>query len=611
MKCSCKVNVILLLCCLLAYTTEAQTLKVKAPNSVAEGSTFRVSFVTDDNTSDFRGPSFKGFSVLSGPNTSYSSSTSIVNGKMTSKTEYSHQYYIMADAEGSYQVGSASCLINGKRVHSEPFTIKVVKGSGSNSYGNGAHGSNGRTDSRYDSREDEQPQATGITPQTLYARASVNKTNPYKGEQVIVTYKIYTQVSLQNFQLDKLPGNKGFWTEDLSEGKQIKSYDETIGNKKFRVAEIRRGAMFAQESGTMRIAPLTLDVLALVPRQRRRTGTILDLFDDPFFNMSQAVEKELQTNSLTINVKPLPAAPDNFSGGVGSFSAHHSVDVDHVRANEALTYRVTVTGNGNLMLLDNPHIAFSKVFDVYDPKIIDNLKRTDAGIHGSRTFEFIIVPQSEGNFEIPALNFVFFNPTTGRYESIHKPAIPIKVSKGISGNRAAAVQNDVEQLNNDINHIKTHASMHANGHRNHPSMLQWVLLVLIVATGTVVIVIGYKRQALMADEQSMRLMRATSLAKKRLRAAEKYLRTDDTEHFYEEIYRALWGCLSDKYGIELSQLNVDTIEATLQDKKVAHETQEHIMKLAHDVNFARFAPGDPSTMKQRIYDEAIQTIILI
>lgn len=601
----------MLLCCLLAGSVCAQTLQVKAPKSVAEGNTFRVSFVVSDKASDFRGPSFKGFSVLSGPSTSYSSSTTINNGKMTSNVEYSFQYYIMADAEGSYQIGSASCVTDGKRVYSEPFTIKVTKGSGGSSYGSGSQGNSGRTDSRYDSREDEKPQVTGITPQTLYARASVNKTHPYKGEQVIVTYKIYTQVSLQNFQLDKLPGNKGFWTEDLSEGKQIKSYDEIIGGKKFRVAEIRRGAMFAQESGQLKIEPLTLDVLALVPRQRRRTGTIFDLFDDPFFSTAQAVEKELRTNSLTLNVKPLPAAPANYSGGVGLFTVGHTVDLNHVRANEAITYRVTVSGNGNLMLLENPHIDFSKVFDVYDPKIIDNIKRTDAGISGSRTFEFVIVPQSDGEFEIPALNFVFFNPATGKYETLHKPAIPIKVSKGAPDSRTAAGQNEVEQLNNDINHIKTHAAMHANGRRNHPSALQWSLLIVILAGGIAVTVIGRKRQAMMADEQNVRFMRATSLAKKRLRAAEKYLSTDDTEHFYEEVYKALWGCLSDKYGIELSQLSQDTVESKLLEKKVAQETKDSIMKLAHDVNFARFAPGDPSAMKQRIYDEAIQTIILI
>lgn len=602
MKYFSKKNVVMLLCCLLAGSTWAQSLQVKAPASVPEGSTFQVSFVTGDKAGDFRGPSFKGFSVLGGPSTAYNSSTTINNGKVTSNVEYSYVYYLRADAEGTRQIGSASCVINGKRVYSEPFTIKVTKGSS----GGGTH-----TDSRYDDSKDERPQATGITPQTLYARASVNKTQPYKGEQVIVTYKIYTQVSLQNFQLDKLPGNKGFWTEDLSEGKQIRSYDETIGGKRFRVAEIRRGAMFAQESGTLKIEPLTLDVLALVPRQRRRTGTILDFFDDPFFNTAQAVEKELKTNTLTLNVKPLPAAPANYTGGVGSFSAEHSVDHSHVRANEALTYRITVKGSGNLMLLENPHIEFSKVFDTYDPKIIDNFSRTDAGISGSRTFEFVIVPQSDGKFEIPALDFVFFNPASGKYETVHRPAIPVTVSKGSATGLATAGQSKVEQLNSDINHIKTHATIHANGRRNHPGALQWTLLALILAGGTACIIIGRKRQTFMADEQNMRYQRATGLAKKRLREAEKYLNTDDTEHFYEEVYKALWGCLSDKYGIELSLLNLDTVESKLQEKDVAQETKDHIMKLANDVNFARFAPGDPTAMKQRIYDEAIQTIILI
>jgi hypothetical protein len=589
---------------------QAQSLNVSAPQSVGVGQRFQVSFSANAQAQNFQGPNFKGFSVLSGPHTSYSSSISIINGHRSSSVEYSYEYIVSADQLGTFTVGAASCVIDGKKVTSKPFTIKVVKAQSNQNQSSGYPSYGGNSNPGRQSQSSS-AQSSNISGTSLFARANVSKSNPYQGEQVIITYKIYTQVSLQNFQLDKLPGNKGFWSEDLSEGKQIKAYDETVNGKQYRVAEIRRGAMFAQESGKLTIEPLTMDVLALVPRPRQRTGTIWDLFDDPFFNSAQAVEKELHTNALTLKVKPLPPSPNGFSGGVGVFSVKTEVDNNHVRANEAVTYRVTISGRGNLMLLQTPQINFPKIFDVYEPKVIDNISRTDAGVSGSRTFEWVLIPQSKGNYEIPALHYVYFNPGSGKYETQDRPAIAIKVDKGdpSAKNLTSGGQNDVKLLNSDINHIKMKAHLHPAGHETNISILQWVILGLLVLLTIVAVIVGRKQQALQADEKGMRLRRATKLAKKRLRVAEKYLHEGDDNKFYEEIYKALWGCLSDKYGIELSQLSRDTVEAKLQEKQVAAEQHDHIMHTIEDVDYARFAPGDPSTKKQQIYDEVIATII--
>ncbi|MDY5969479.1 MAG: BatD family protein, partial [Bacteroidales bacterium] len=368
----------------LAALGQAQTLSVQAPSTVGVGQSFSVSFVANGRASDFRGPNFKGFSVLSGPSTSKSSSMSFMNGKMSSSVEYGFGYYVRADQEGIFTIGAASCTVDGKKISSQPFTIQVVKGKTQQSQQKGQQRGLGGEQSQQLGEE----QSTKIDASSLYARADISNAHPYQGEQVIITYKIYTQVSLQNFQLDKLPGNKGFWSEDLSEGKQVKTYDETVNGRRYRVAEIRRGAMFAQESGKMRIEPLEMDVLAVVPRQRVRTGTIWDLFDDPFFNSAQAVEKHLATNALSVNVKPLPPSPKGFGGAVGTFNVTAEVDNNHVRANEAVTYRVTITGRGNLPLVQAPEISFPPVFDAYEPQVVDKIQRTDGGVSGSRTFEW-------------------------------------------------------------------------------------------------------------------------------------------------------------------------------------------------------------------------------
>lgn len=599
--------------CLATWATfgHAQTLSVQAPSTVGVGQQFNVSFVADGRARDFRGPNFKGFSVLAGPSTSQSSSMSFINGKMSSSVEYGFRYYVSADQEGTFTIGAASCTMDGKKVSSQPFTIKVVKGQPQQSqqgrqqrsYGGWGGGSG---------QQQEEAQPTKIDGSSLYARASISNTQPYQGEQVIITYKIYTQVSLQNFQLDKLPGNKGFWSEDLSEGKQVRTYDETVNGRRYRVAEIRRGAMFAQESGKLRIEPLEMDVLAVVPVQRRRTGTIWDLFDDPFFNSAQAVEKHLATNALAINVKPLPASPAGYGGAVGAFSVKTEVDNDHVRANEAITYRVTISGRGNLPLVQTPEINFPPVFDVYEPQVVDKIQRTDGGVSGSRTFEWVLIPHSQGDYEIPALDYVYFSPASGRYETVHRNAISIKVEKGDpNAKTVASGGEDVRLLNSDINYIKSHTRLSKAGSRNRASTLQWILLALPVILAAIAILVGRKQQELRADEKGMRLRHATKLAKKRLRNAEKLLHNGDDARFYEEIYKALWGCISDKYGIDLSQLNRDTVEAKLSEKNIPAEQHDRIMHTLEDVDFARFAPGDSGAKKQQIYDEAIQTIIMI
>lgn len=601
----------LIVCILMtatALSAQAQSISVSAPQSVAEGDRFQVTFSVDDKASDFRGPSFKGLSMLSGPHSSYSSSMSIINGRRSSSSSYSYEYIIGADQVGTYTVGSASCVVNGKRISSKPFSVKVVKGQANR---NAASQSQGNGNSR--SQASSAPSGN-ISSNALFARANVSKSNPYQGEQVIITYKIYTQVSLQNFQLNKLPRNKGFWSEDLSDNsQQVTAHDETLNGKQYRVAEIRRGAMFAQESGKLTVEPLTLDVLALMPRQRQRTGTIWDLFDDPFFNSAQAVEKKLRTNAITVRVKPLPPSPKGFAGGVGSFSVKSEVDNAHVRANEAVTYRVTVSGHGNLTLLEAPQINFPQVFDVYDPKVVDHINRTNDGISGSRTFEWVLIPQSQGKYEIPELNYVFFNPATKKYETLSRPAITVQVDKGdpSAKNVTSGGQNDVKMLNSDINHIHTHARLHPAGSTAHSSPLQWMLLALVAALTACAVMAGRKHQRLQADEQGMRLRRAVKIAKKRLRVAEQYLHGGNDEKFYEEIYKALWGCLSDKYGIALSQLSRDTVEAKLQEKQVSPEQHDRIMHVIEDVDYARFAPGDPSAKKQQIYDEAVATIVAI
>lgn len=607
-----KRHVHLLLFLLLTLSATAQELTVRAPGRVDLGRRFEVRYEVNDRASDFRGPSFKGLSVLSGPMTSQSTSMSIINGKTSRSVTFGFTYILQADVEGTFNIGGASCTVDGKKVTCPGFTITVEKGNQqAQPQQQGGYGY-----SRQPHQAAAQPAPSGnIDSKQLFARASLSKNNPYQGEQVIITYKIYTQVSLSQYQIDKLPGNKGFWSEDLTKDGSVRQYNETVNGRNYQVAEIRRGALFAQESGKLTIEPLNLDVLAIVQRQRRSTGSIWDLFDDPFFNPTQAVEKHLSTNSLNVNVRPLPGgAPTGFNGAVGNFTAKGEADTREVRANEAITYRLTISGSGNLMLIDAPDIQFPKVFEVYDPQINDHINRSQNGISGSRTFEWILIPRSQGDYEIPAFDFAYFDPASGRYVTKHVDAIPVHINKGDPNSMKNVTTNksNVKLLNSDINYIQT-GTPHFQP-REEQSGIEWwfwTLLGLILAGAATAIFMGRKYQLRQQDVAGVRLRRATKEARKRLKKAAVHLYSGDDNSFYEEIYKAIWGCLADKYNIQLSRLSSDTVLDCLREKSVPEPQQQRIMKTLQDVDFARFAPGDAATKKQQIYDEALEMIVMI
>ncbi|MBP5541270.1 MAG: protein BatD [Bacteroidales bacterium] len=584
----------------------AQELRVRAPQNVALGQRFEVRYEVNDRCKDFRGPSFKGFSVLSGPNTSMQTGMTVINGQVTHSITSGFTYIIQADVEGSFEVGAASCTVEGKKITCPGFTIKVEK-SRQQASGGSQQGQRG-----YSQPNAAQPAQSGnIDSKSLFARAAVSKTNPYQGEQVILTYKIYTQVSLSQYQIDKLPGNKGFWSEDLTRDGNVKTYEETVDGRRYMVAEIRRGAIFAQESGKLTIQPLDLDVLALVQRQRQRTGTLWDLFDDPFFNPTQAVEKHLRTNSLNINVKPLPQTPDGFTGAVGAFDVKGDVDTREVRANEAITYRLTVSGSGNLMLINAPQIKFSQVFEVYDPQVSDNLNRTANGVSGSRTFEWVLIPRAQGNYEIPAVDFQYFDPASGRYITKHVESIPVRVNRGDPNamKHVTSSKNDVRLLNSDINYIQTRPSALV------PKKDKYSIPVWFIVSFIVLVLVSFgaslflrRRQARMQDVAGMRLSRATKQARKRLKKAAALLHAGDENRFYEEVYHALWGCLADKYNIPLTDLSSDTVRQILADRQIPEEQSSRIMETLQSLDMARFAPGNAADKMQAIYNQALDTI---
>ncbi|HCT71711.1 MAG TPA: BatD protein, partial [Bacteroidales bacterium] len=351
--------------------------RASAREVVSVGDQFRLIYSINGQASGFRAPAIKDFSVLAGPSQSTSTSMQIINNQVSRSVEYSFTYVLQATSEGTFTIPPASVNVDGKSYQSNPVTIRVVKGSAPAPAG---------------TQQQAQPQGGEITAKDLFVRASVNKSNPYQGEQVIITYKIYTRVPVAEYSITRVPSTAGFWSQDLiKDNTKLNQYRETVDGSEYVVAEIKKEALFAQKSGSLTIEPLEMDVVAQIQRKASRRG-FNDPFFDSFFNDSflgntyQNVKKTLRSNQLNINVKPLPSTdrPSEFTGAVGNFSISSSIDREQLKTNEAMTLKFTITGKGNIKLVEKPNLVFPSDFEVYDPRITDNIAASQTGVSGSR-----------------------------------------------------------------------------------------------------------------------------------------------------------------------------------------------------------------------------------
>ena len=602
-----------LICMMTSAIAQNPRLSVTAPRTVGVGQRFSVQFKVNAEPSNFKAPSFKGLNYLGGPYQSHSSSMRNINGQTTTSVEVSYSYTLSATSEGQYTIGSASCVVDGKTISSDPVTITVEK-----SAGNQQQARQQPNAGQQQQQQQPQQQSANISDKSLFVRAIANKSSAYQGEEVIVTYRLYTQLQVRQFQIDKLPSNKGFWSEDLTdESSTPQQRQETVNGQTYACYDIRKIALFPQETGTLTLSPISTEISAIVQVQsnRRQSGNTFDIFfDDPFFGGStyQAVNKKIKSNSLTINVKPLPNEPEGYYGACGDFSVKSSVDTKKLKTNEALTYTLTISGKGNIMLIDNVDIQFPPSFEVYEPKVNSNVKRTSAGVSGSKTFEWILIPRNEGKYTIPAAKLVYFNPQSKTFITKTTENFDIDVAKGDGtfSNNGSTAKNNVKLLNNDIEYIKTsNPSLHKTGQTFFGSPLFWVLFLLPILLATSAVLAYRKIRKDNADIGAVRLRKATKQARKRLRKAEKFLADNDDERFYVEIYQAIWGYVSDKFTIPTSQLSSETIQETLECRNVAPQVIQTIMQTLNDVDFARFAPGDSTSKKQAIYNQALQMIL--
>lgn len=581
--------------CFLTAWADNVSFVASAPNSVVVGEQFRLSYrITSTQVQDFNPGSIKGFDVLMGPSRSQQSSVQIINGKQSASGSVTFTYILMANAAGEFTIPGATIVANGKPMTSNALQIKVLpQDKASNRQASDGHNS------------------ASVSDKDLFITASVNKTQVYEQEALLLTYKIYTRET--NIQLNsaKLPDFKGSHSQEIEDGSTNRWEQEHYKGRNYFTTIYRKFVLFPQQAGQ----------LVIEPAQFQMTVSKAQAVDDPFeafFNGSGGVieiRKNLLTAKTIVNVQTLPAGkPDDFTGGVGEFTLTSAVNADRLKTNDALTLKVTISGTGNLKLLNEPKLAFPNDFETYDPKSNnDGVRLTAQGLTGSKVVEYLAIPRHAGTFKVGGVSFSYFDLRSKTYKRLQIPEYSIVVEKG-EGSAAQTVANftnkeDLKVLGEDIRFIRRgSAHLYSANEVFVFSVGYWSLYGLGFLLFLCVCVYYRKLRWEATNVSAVRTRKANKMALKRMKLAGQLLKEGRQDAFYDEVLKTLWGYMSDKLNIPVSLLSKDNIEDTLKKHGTDDSLIAEIMGVLNQCEFARFAPGDAIQTMDAVYKSATELI---
>ena len=585
-----------------AVAAYAQTLTGSAPSHVSVGEQFRLTYtVNTQNVSDFRAGNIPDeFEVLIGPNRSMQSSYQMINGHTSSSSSITYTYIVVATKNGSFTIPAAHVVVGGKSIASN--TLKITVSGTPQNQSNGGSGRRQRDDEGAELRD----AGSRISGSDLFIKVSANKRRVYEQEPILLTYKVYTLVSLTQLE-GKMPDLKGFHTQEVELPQQKSFKVETVNGRPYRTVTWSQYVMFPQITGKLQIPSLTFN--GIVVQQNRN----IDPFE-AFFNGGSGyieVKKQIQAPGIEIQVDPLPQRPSNFSGAVGRFNISAQVDKTDVKANDPVSLRVIVSGTGNLKLIKQPEVLFPKDFDKYDAKITDKTKLTANGLEGSMIYDILAVPRHQGKYEIPPIEFTYFNTATKKYETVKSEGFTLNVAKG-SGSSSVndfTGQEDLQLLNKDIRHIKTGDTRQHSLDDFFFGSTGYVVSIILLALVFVSLFVIFRQRAIEnANITKRRAGKANKVATKRLKKASRLMEENKPGEFYDEVLRALWGYVGDKLNIPVEQLSHDNISMRLSERNVDENTITQFIGALDECEFERYAPGDPKGNMNKVYEKAMTAI---
>jgi len=585
------------------------TFKATAPNAVVLGEQFRLSYTLNDEGKDIRIAELPDFEILYGPSVSRSSNYSIVNGQMTSSVSNSFTYTLMAKKEGSFEIPPASIKVGNSEYKSNGLTIKVLpqdRAAANNNAGGGS--SQGQS-----AQGGASSSSSGnVSSDEIFVRMHTSKNSMYENEGFLVTFKIYSLYDIVGFENYKFPEFEGFIAQEIELPENRQMNLENYNGRNYRTYVLKQTVLYPQRSGTITIPSGKIETVLRVRSQQRMRS----IFDD-FFDSYTNVKKALIINGGTVNVKPLPAGkPASFSGAVGDYKMTSSISPENVKANDAVTIKIDISGNGNIKLIKNPEIVFPNDFEIYDPKVNLNIKTSTSGVSGNKSIEYLAIPRYAGDFTIPSVAFSYFDIKSGTYKTLSTPEYKLHVEKGAGGNNAGnqvysnfSNKEDLKFVGKDILYIKTDGFSFSKKDEYLFGKLSYILWYIIPTLLFIIFFIAYRKQAREnANIALVRTKKANKVASKRLKTAGKLLKENKKEEFYDEVLKALWGYLSDKLNIPVSSLTKDNVEAELTKYGVEESLIKEFMNILNTCEFARYAPGQGSDEMDKLYDSTVNAI---
>jgi BatD DUF11 like domain len=585
---------------------------MSAPRSVPVNQNFQLNITLENaNGSNLRLPATNDFQVLSGPNTS--SSMQWVNGTVTQSVTYS--YILKPKQEGTFKLGKASITVSGVNMESNELTIEVGKPAAAQQQ---QRQRDPFSDPFFNQQQDEEPEApqADLSKQLkddVFMRLTVTRGSVFKGEMLTATYKLYFRQNLEGINISKAPAFDGFWSQEVELDPKRRPTIETLNGKQYNTIEVLKYNLYPQRAGNLQVPPAELSTVAQVAvRSRSR-----NIFDD-FFNMGRAqqVPLTLKSEGAAVSVKDLPEAgkPADFTGAVGKFNFETSISTKDGKTDDPLTYTVKISGTGNLKLIEAPTLNLPSAFEVYDPKVKENITNSPAGTTGSKQYDFLIIPRQPGDYKIDKHVFSYFDPSAAKYITINSPEYNLKITGAPSKNPNTANNNSVSQQNisllgQDVRYIKTNTPVFdKNGNDFFGSFGYYALYSSPFLLFIGLIAMKRRNEDLAADVIGAKRRRALKLAKKRLTIADKHLRTNDKKPFYDEVSRAIWGYLGDKLNIDMAELSKDNVEEKLTGRAVKPETIANLKNLINTCELALYAPvGENGEMKKN-YETALNLI---
>ncbi len=604
--------------CIVAFLLTAifqmsaqNVIRVEAPDVVAVNEQFNVTFIIEGekSPSDFQWSSGDDFQLVWGPQKGSSSSIQIINGKRSSSHQTTFTYILIPKATGTFQLPVATALLSGDRISSTQASIQVVSDGASSSQSSGKNGGK--------SSGGGQTSSTGsgeISSNDLFMRLSLSRTEVVIGEPITATLKIYQRANVVGFENAKFPTFNGFWSQETYVPNNIEFKRESLDDKIYNTAVLRTYVLIPLQSGTITIDPAELVCLVNI---RTAPSTSNSLFDSFFQDEYRTIRKRVTTPAVKVKVNPLPAGqPASFGGGVGNFGISARLTTDNLKTHDAASLVITVSGRGNVALLEEPKVNFPPDFEVYDTKTTENTDKSNGGTSGSKSFEYPFIPRSHGDFTIEPVEYSYYDVNAGKYVTLRTEPLHVKVAKGKGGDstpvttvNSGVERKDVKSLADDIRFIFTgKPGLSGSGSFFVGSVFFWILLALMILGATSVYLAFRKVAAMRADVAGTKNRRATKMAQKRLKLAGEYLDKNLYTAFYEELHKALIGFVSDKLNMDMSEISKDNIASALTEGGVSEEQTKAFTDLLDACEFARYSPDGGNEAMRSHYDAALKVI---